>query len=613
MRFSVYNNAYDANSTKTCTIDTVVKAIAGEKMKLRIDELRSARDAKLIEKIKLSLPAITFAGVYTYRNEAGIKDYSQIAVMDFDKLEVPKECKDFLMADPHVILAFYSPRGHGVKALIKFPGTYAEHRDRYAAALEYFKDWNPDGQCIDPVRLCFMSYDDEVYYNPNAVPFTKIRQNISIEREVVESDYSKIFDRLCKWQDKRGKTWNEGSRNEYICGLSSACNRFGIPEAEAVGMFLMNFATDKEYTPKLIGNYFRTAYTKYRGEFNTVHFSSSTTENVGVTKDGIVNEEVFEDRLIQHLIHFDDVEDEYWRIFDEGHGKGLGTGITTLDPHFTLGKGRLTLFGGIPQHGKSQFTKVLMCLQTMYHGDKWAVFGPEDFPAADFYMEITQIILGQNVQKHYGKQADRELVKKAAKFVRDHFYYVYPDNENPTPEVVFDTFLSAIHKYGVTGCLIDPYNQLENDMRTQGGREDLYIGHFASAYKRFGQQHNIYTWLIVHPNNEIKPAKGQANPDMPSQFNLAGGATWNAKCDDIVMIHRPNRESSPTDTEVWIESKKIKKQRQFGIPGRIEMKFNAVTGRYHQMTKYDFFPKMFEEKAEAVSDNPFEDIEPVTL
>ena len=80
-------------------------------------------------------------------------------------------------------------------------------------------------------------------------------------------------------------------------------------------------------------------------------------------------------------------------------------------------------------------------------------------------------------------------------FIKDHFYYIYPENESPTPEYINARFVEVIKKHKVEGCIIDPYNQLDNDIRKNGGREDLYLSAFLSQQKRLAQQYqNIYDY-----------------------------------------------------------------------------------------------------------------------
>jgi len=228
-----------------------------------------------------------------------------------------------------------------------------------------------------------------------------------------------------------------------------------------------------------------------------------------------------------------------------------------------------------------------MVLSAIMYETKWQIFGPEDYPADDFYSDLCQIYIGINIHAEYGVQCTLEQLNEAMDFINDHFVYVYPENDNPTPEYIMEKFEENIIKLGVTGCLIDPYNQMDNDFRTSGGREDLYASKFISQYKRFGQKHDVFTWVVAHPNTEVKPQKGEIDPPAPNQFNFSGGQIFNAKCDDIIIVHRPFRESDPNSKLVEIYIKKVKKQKQYGVPGRVELEFNPKSGRYlyHEVMK----------------------------
>ena len=69
-------------------------------------------------------------------------------------------------------------------------------------------------------------------------------------------------------------------------------------------------------------------------------------------------------------------------------------------------------------------------------------------------------------------------------FVNEHFFYIYPKDDAPTPDYMMKVFTETIIKYNIDGVVIDPFNQLDHD---RGGRDDIYLEKFYNKWKRFIQ------------------------------------------------------------------------------------------------------------------------------
>jgi hypothetical protein len=72
--------------------------------------------------------------------------------------------RDNLINDPHIVAAWISPGGEGVKAVMCIPANVQGHRQAFAAAAAYVKrvfGVEIDPQCCDPSRLCFVSHDTD--------------------------------------------------------------------------------------------------------------------------------------------------------------------------------------------------------------------------------------------------------------------------------------------------------------------------------------------------------------------------------------------------------------------------------------------------------------------
>jgi len=128
------------------------------------------KDSELVKSAKLELPAYLFSGqidglVAQAMNE-GRFHHSGLMQLDFDGIDEPEAMRDELIQDPHVLAAWLSPSGGGVKglALIPHAATEAEHKDVCIAAETYFaaRNWTLDKACKNSNRLCFAGWDSEI-------------------------------------------------------------------------------------------------------------------------------------------------------------------------------------------------------------------------------------------------------------------------------------------------------------------------------------------------------------------------------------------------------------------------------------------------------------------
>jgi len=165
-----------------------------------IREAVAAGDGKRVDALKDKLPAVTFAGRFdNHRAKAGCTFYSGIVILDIDGKELPAiglpkdyDVKTILANDPYTIAAFFGPSGNGGKALVRIGAPQEildvqtgevfadvvdvqdDHERAFAVLTAYYKSkyglpLDPSGSNLD--RLCFATYDPEIYVNEDAPPF----------------------------------------------------------------------------------------------------------------------------------------------------------------------------------------------------------------------------------------------------------------------------------------------------------------------------------------------------------------------------------------------------------------------------------------------------------
>ena len=121
-----------------------------------------------------------FAGVFKYRNAAGLVRRSPFMPIDIDHLgsfEEARELKQRLVLDTQVetALAFISPSGLGVKWIVELP-TWTQglsFRQQYielSIHVGFNYGYQADPNCKDVCRGCFLPYDPQCYINEKYKP-----------------------------------------------------------------------------------------------------------------------------------------------------------------------------------------------------------------------------------------------------------------------------------------------------------------------------------------------------------------------------------------------------------------------------------------------------------
>jgi twinkle protein len=298
----------------------------------------------------------------------------------------------------------------------------------------------------------------------------------------------------------------------------------------------------------------------------------------GEVKDEINPDIYNEDIRPKDVIFGEDVKDRALEIFRNGYESVESTGVPELDYFFKFKRGEITLLSGIGNYGKSTMLKYLLLLKAIVSGNRFAFFTPEDNPAEEFYHDMTEIYLGCDCTKFNPNQPSEKTYKDAYDWISKHIFYIYPKDISPTPEYIKERFLELIIKEKVDGCVIDPFNQMDNNYN-KTGRTDKYLETFLSDCTRFAQTNNVYFIIVAHPH-KLKKEIGEKNYPCPDVYEIADGAMWNNKMDNILIYHRPNHQTEPDSPICELHTKKIRRQKTVGRKGIFTFELNRPKRRY---------------------------------
>jgi KaiC/GvpD/RAD55 family RecA-like ATPase len=291
------------NSTDTVGAEVeytkVLKAISGGKYQQDIQDLISLRESSGEERYtesKKMLPSVTFAGTFTKRAMDSLKEWSGMIILDIDGLSTAQvnHYKVAFAEDKHVHACFISPSQAGLKILIKVLNVVGpeNHLRAFLALEDYFKNNYAvalDKSGKDISRLCYVSYDPEMYFNPDSEEFAFEPDKISTgplvakfdERPekfkgyVISKDAKYAF-KVCEQWTQRHHQYEAGNRNNYIHVLSCNLNRAGVDRNDAM---LMIYNTYPDLPYKEIETTVNSSYRR-ESEHNTIDIYNTEANNL---------------------------------------------------------------------------------------------------------------------------------------------------------------------------------------------------------------------------------------------------------------------------------------------------------------------------------------------
>lgn len=556
-------------------IDEMLVRIKNGKSKSKIEEIRRCIDKERANELKKHLPSVCFSGKFKAdRKNDDLIEHSGYLVLDFDAVENVENKKEVLIKYPFIRAVWVSPSGNGVKALIpiKFKDKHIEH---FKALQEIFPEIDKSG--VNVSRVCYESWDENLLEKSDFIVFDGLKKEKIIEQKAQPTN-DETFDKILKWLANRGDAFRTGERNIFLYKLASACCRFGINEFDCVYFFQKSFITNEnDFSITEVNRTIKSAYNANKSLFGSAEFSNEDLVDKTTKKELEFNPEIYDINVKpKDVVYGEDVKDDALKIFLNGYESANSTHVTEIDEIWKWKKGEITLLTGIGNYGKSTFLKYLIMLQICYERKKFAIFSPEDNPPAEFYHDLVEMYCGMNCTPQSINKPTLQSYEAIYDFISKHVFYVYPESIAPTPEYVKERFLELIIKEKISGCIIDPFNQMSNNY---GARSDKYLETILSDFSRFAQTNDIYFIIVAHPKVMHKPKDSQNYPE-PDVFDIADGAMWNNKMDNILVYHRPNKGEDPASPICTLSSKKVRRQKIVGKPGTITFELSRAVRRF---------------------------------
>ena len=290
-----YNDSLDGSNNRTVEVQKVLEQIKKGFWKKQIEDIQyqvNSGNTKQANELKLKLPAFTISATYNgKRKKENVESYSGLLHLDYDKLDNIQDIKSKIISNPYTYAAFVSPSGKGLKVLVKCDNDLSTHTYAFNALRSYYDnllDVESDKSVKDVLRLCFVSYDSDMYLNENSKVFNY--QSYPSNESISQKDLEWVWNFTANKEE-----FIEGNRNNFIHLYGCNANRYGFRISEAI-----NYAysySDNEFSKDEIKQSINSAYE------NNVNENSSARITAISAKDDVVEVIVDSSPMIPEYIY----------------------------------------------------------------------------------------------------------------------------------------------------------------------------------------------------------------------------------------------------------------------------------------------------------------------
>ena len=282
---TIFKNIRETETPFYRSIDTILLRIKEGKSMDLVKSIRSEKDKSERNELKKLLPAVCFSGEFTKRADKSIVNHSGFICLDFDNYEKVKEMQDDksrLSKDKYVYSVFVSPSGKGLKAIVKIPADIDNHVNYFISLEEYFDSPYFDKTSKNIGRVCYESWDKNIYINKDSEVWDKIKEReykevdtSSTYKSLPITDETKIIEILMKWWEKK-YPMSEGQRNQNAYILAMAFNDYGIPKTTS--SYILNQYADEGFSVSELQTTIDSAYSN-TSKFNTKYYEDEDKIN----------------------------------------------------------------------------------------------------------------------------------------------------------------------------------------------------------------------------------------------------------------------------------------------------------------------------------------------
>lgn len=270
-----------------------------------------------------------------------------------------------------------------------------------------------------------------------------------------------------------------------------------------------------------------------------------------------------------------DLASDVMSLYHDGLRGGACTGWVSVDQHYTVRPGELTIVTGVPSHGKSQFLDALVVNLAREHGWSVGLCSPENLPVSRHVAKLIEQYTGLPFREGPSQRLPPEELAPALEWLDHHVVFIAPE-ESLTVSALLQTGKSLVTRHGIRGLIIDPWNEFDHT-RPNGHTETEHICTSLTQIRRFARAHGVHVWVVAHPQKLYRNADG--NYPVPTPYDISGSAHWRNKADNCLTVWRDENDLEQP-VKVYIQKIRF---REVGKVGVVDLQFDKTNGRYKEV------------------------------
>lgn len=275
---------------------------------------------------------------------------------------------------------------------------------------------------------------------------------------------------------------------------------------------------------------------------------------------------------VQDVVEVDAISEQVCRNYYAAPAKGLSTGWETVDQHYTIEAGQLTVVTGIPSSGKSEWLDALALNLATLHGWRFAVCSPENAPVETHCAKLVEKYVGKPYWVGPSARMSPVELVGGLEWAKEHITFIMPE-ETLTIQGVLERAATLVRRKGIKGLIIDPFNEFDHT-RERGCTETEYIGQVLGAMKRWARKFGVHVWLVAHPQKLYRRDDGSY--PVPTPYDINGSANFRNKADNCITVWR-NMEEPESPIQIHVQKVRFK---HIGSVGMAELLWEKKNGRY---------------------------------
>ena len=590
---TIFESKNNATDCKYSTVNKVLKRFREDNE--RVTAVRNEEDPQKQEKMKGALPAVVFQGKFSRRKNDALLQPSGFMILDFDcKTETEsKSVFEKIKDDPFMYAIFRSVRGVGYKALVRIPPVEndAEYKDYFYSMKDRYPELDDSGKDIS--RLCFITSDPEMKVNASSrVWDLKKDQKKLTEPPKSGTDYTKLNQAANVIRSAYEGQRHEKIRNASIlAGGWVASGKVDRHEAERILIDEANRRNPDE--PKVNEQTVKDGLDHGTGKpLNDDEATNLIRESSHIEEFGKV------------YFTIDDLWDEIDKRWEQGVGKGFTCGLPAIDDIYRMYLGYFSTIYGAAFSGKSQLWHHYLYYLSRRYGLRHAIFSPETGDGIDTFGELMEIHAQADFMDNGHGKMTAEQRDNAKRFIGKHFIVIDPGEKDMSLDDMFDTceILERYFKTKLHTITIDPWNDLDEDMSGDDGREDKYLKRELKKVRVKARANHWHVAIVTHTRDQAALTYTQDDERFtfypPATFReIAGGQLWSRRGFQMMSVWRPPVKMTSYkdrnlhgDEVYWIQQKF--KPKYAGKIGEAVLRYDVKEKRYYEDGSWKIYPKL---------------------